>query len=234
MAKSDRLLRLLHLLRRLPPPVTAARLAAELEVSERTVYRDIDGLRAGGAGIDGSAGYGYVLAEDPALPPQMFSRLEVEALVAGLAEVRHSGDPALARAAADALAKIVASVPERVQRQAMHAVTQVYKWRRPPRPPAAITLVREACWAEQAVDLVYADAQGRRTERRVWPLSIVLLEDTQLLLAWCCLRQDLRKFLLPRIVDARATDESFRPRRVPLLREFLRRMKDEGRPTGAG
>ena len=122
MARADRLFRLLHALRSLPAPVTAARLAEETGVSERTLYRDIDGLRAGGALIDGAAGYGYTLTEDPALPPQMFTRLEVEALVLGLAEVRQAGDPALAKAADAALAKITATLPERVQRHAIHAV----------------------------------------------------------------------------------------------------------------
>ena len=78
MAKSDRLFRLLHLLRTLPQPVTVARLAEEAQVSERTLYRDIEALRAGGALIDGAPGYGYILTGYPALPLQMFSRLEVE------------------------------------------------------------------------------------------------------------------------------------------------------------
>ena len=99
MPKPDRLFRLLSAFRMLPQPVTAARLAEETGVSERTLYRDIQSLRAGGALIDGEAGAGYTLTEDPALPPQMFTRLEVEALVLGLAEVAQSGDAMLARAA---------------------------------------------------------------------------------------------------------------------------------------
>lgn len=225
MSKSDRLFRLLHLLRTLPAPVTAARLAAEAGVSARTLYRDIDTLRAGGALIDGAPGFGYTLTEDPALPPQMFTRLEVEALVLGLAEVQQTGDGALAEAAEAALAKIVASLPERVQRQALHAVLQVYKWHRPPAPPPQIALIREACWEERALDITYEDAQGFRTDRRIWPLSLVYLDNSQMLLAWCCLRQDLRKFILQRIVEVRATDESFRPRRVPLLRDYLKQMQ---------
>lgn len=225
MAKSDRLFRLLHLMRTLPAPVTAARLSAEAGVSERTLYRDIDTLRAGGALIDGAPGFGYTLTEDPALPPQMFTRLEVEALVLGLAEVRQTGDPALGQAAEAALAKIVATLPERVQRQAMHAVLQVYKWNRPPSPPARIGLIREACWDERALDISYADADGFETRRRIWPLSVVFLDHAQMLLAWCCLRQDLRRFVLSRITDVQPTDESFRPRRVALLRDFLTRMQ---------
>jgi predicted DNA-binding transcriptional regulator YafY len=225
MSKSDRLFRLLHLLRTLPAPVTAARLAAEAGVSERTLYRDIDTLRAGGALIDGAPGFGYTLTEDPALPPQMFTRLEVEALVLGLAEVGQTGDRALTEAAEAALAKIVATLPERVQRQALHAVLQVYKWNRPPAPPEDIGLIREACWEERALDISYTDAQGYATQRRIWPLSIVFLDHAQMLLAWCRLRQDLRRFQIQRIAEVRPTDESFRPRRVPLLRDFLNQMR---------
>jgi predicted DNA-binding transcriptional regulator YafY len=233
MSKSDRLFRLLHLLRTLPPPVTAARLAAEAGVSARTLYRDIDTLRAGGALIDGAPGFGYTLTEDPALPPQMFSRIEVEALVLGLAEVGQSGDPELADAAQAALAKITASLPERVQRQALHAVLQVYKWNRPPDPPPHIALVRRACWDERALDIAYTDADGTPTHRRIWPLSIVFLDHAQVVLAWCCLRQDLRKFYLARIGEVSETDESFRPGRVPLLREFTRQLRGQssGRPA---
>lgn len=229
MAKSDRLFRLLHLLRTLPAPVTAARLADEAGVSERTLYRDIETLRAGGALIDGAPGFGYRLTEDPALPPQMFTRLEVEALVLGLAEVAQTGDAALARAAEAALAKITATLPERVQQQAMHAVLQVYRWNRPPVPSAEIGLIRTACWEERALDIAYADAGGAETQRRIWPLSIVFLENRQMCLAWCCLRQDFRKFMLDRILAVHTTDESFRPRRVPLLREVIAKMRAEYR-----
>jgi predicted DNA-binding transcriptional regulator YafY len=221
MARSDRLFRLLEALRRLPQPVTAARLAEETEVSERTLYRDIDTLRAGGALIDGAPGYGYTLTEDPALPPQMFTRLEVEALVLGLAEVRMAGDPALVQAAEAALAKIVATLPERVQRQAVHAVQQTYRFERRPAAPASLALIREACWDEEALDISYCDKADTETQRQIWPLSVVFLDRTLMLLAWCCLRQGFRRFHLHRILKAERTGISFRPRRVPLLRAFL-------------
>lgn len=228
MARSDRLFRLLHLLRSLPAPVTAERLAEETETSARSIYRDIGALRAAGAQIEGAAGFGYTLREDPALPPQMFTQLEVEALVLGLSDVRSTGDPALAQAAEVALAKIVATLPERVQRQAAHAVLQVYRFNPPPQPPASVALIREACWSERALDITYEDGEGQVTERRVWPLSVVYLDHSQMLLAWCCLRKDLRKFLLPRIRTVTLTEESFRPRRVPLLRAFLDHMGGDG------
>lgn len=221
MSKSDRLFRLLHLMRILPQPVAAHVLADRLEVSERTLYRDIDTLRAGGALIDGAPGLGYTLTEDPALPPQMFTQIEVEALVLGLAHLRFSGDAALIDAAEAALTKVVATLPDRVQRQAMHAVLQVYRYNPPPEPPPIMGVIRQACWDEAALDMIYVDRGGELTERRIWPLSVVFLDDAQMLLAWCCLRQDYRKFVLSRIRAVSPTRESFRPRRVALLRELM-------------
>ncbi|OZA07293.1 MAG: transcriptional regulator [Rhodobacterales bacterium 17-64-5] len=232
MSRPDRLFRLLHALRTLPQPITAARLAAETEVSPRTLYRDIETLRAGGALIDGAAGLGYTLTEDPALPPQMFTRLEVEALVLGLAEMRLAGDPALARAAEAAQAKIIATLPERVQRQALHTVQQTYRFeRRPPAPPH-LPLIRQACWDESALDITYTDRAGTRTRRRIWPLSVVFLDRSLMLLAFCTLRQGFRRFHLDAMSGVTLTAESFRPRRVALLRGVLDELRSSGKSEG--
>jgi predicted DNA-binding transcriptional regulator YafY len=224
MARPDRLFRLLDALRRLPQPVTAARLAEETEVSPRSLYRDIATLRAGGALIDGEAGIGYTLTEDPALPPQMFDRLEVEALAMGLAEVAQMGDVALARAAEGALAKITATLPERVARQAVHATHYIRRFAPRPTVPPHIATLRAAAWDERAVDIGYADMGGARTNRRIWPLAIVYFDRTLMCLAWCCLRQDFRRFHLNQMDGVVLTDDSFRPRRVPLLREYRARL----------
>ena len=98
MPKSDRLFRLMQLMRTLPQPVKAADLAGRLEVSRRTLYRDIEGLRVAGARIEGETGVGYTLVEDIAMPPQTLTRLETEALAIGLAEVQFRGDAQLASA----------------------------------------------------------------------------------------------------------------------------------------
>jgi predicted DNA-binding transcriptional regulator YafY len=234
MARPDRLFRLLDTLRRVPQPVTAARLADETGVSERTLYRDIETLRAGGALIDGAAGYGYTLTEDSALPPQMFTQLEVEALVLGLSEVRMVGDPALALAAQTALARITATLPERVQRQAIHAVQQTYRFeKRAPAPPA-LALIRQACWDEAVLEIGYTDNSGEVTRRQIWPLSVVFLDRTLLVLAWCCLRKDFRRFHLHRIAGANLTGAHFRPQRVPLLRRFHEQIRTEDKQRRPG
>lgn len=223
MARSDRLLRLIQLLRTEPAPVTAARLGCLCGVSERAIYRDIAALRAAGALIDGQAGYGYRLTEDPTLPPQMLTRLEIEAVILGLSGVQAEGDAELAAAARDALAKLVASLPERVRAHAEHAALRAV--RVDPKPPLGIDpgVVRRAVWAERALDIAYADAEGRNTERRIWPLSVVFYERVLIVLAQCRLRDDFRAFRLDRIRSVTETRECFRPRRATLLRAYLER-----------
>ncbi|MCR6636155.1 YafY family protein [Devosia sp.] len=234
MARSDRLLRLLQAMRVLPAPLTAKRLAEETGVSLRSLYRDIDSLRAARARIEGERGYGYRLVEDFALPPQTLTRSEIEALVLGLAEVRGMGDPALAGAAVSALAKIAATLPDEAEQQAMHAVSHVF--RPQARAPLAIDLekLREAAWRERAVAVRYTDQNGAETERVIWPLAIVYTERTLSVLAWCCLRQDFRIFRGDRIAKAEVTAESFRPRRVALLRDYLAQLQGRGASEDGG
>ena len=227
MPRSDRLLRLLQAIRTLPQPVTAAVLARETGVSERTLYRDIESLRAAGALIDGAPGYGYCLTEDPALPPQVFSQLEIEALVLGLGYVRSQGDRALADAAQVALSKITATLPERLQRQAVHAVLRVYRFHTPDDASVDVTPIRQACWAELGLDIVYRSAANVESARRVLPLSMVYADDAIMLLARCTLRDDFRMFRVSRIVELTVSTESFRPRRVALLRDYLQRLSGE-------
>lgn len=229
MARADRLFRLLDTLRRLPAPVTAARLAAETEVSERTLYRDIDALRAAGAQIDGAAGYGYTLTEDPSLPPQMFDRMEIEALVLALGWLRYWGDAELGEAADSALAKVTATLPQRKAEEARHVASLSFVYEPNKQVPAHIRPLRAAIWAEQAVEIAYTDRKGAATTRRVWPLAIVYTEYAPYLLTWCCLRRDFRRFLVSRIEAVTPTAESFRPRRVALLRDMLKLFPGEVR-----
>ncbi|SLN65387.1 HTH domain protein [Aquimixticola soesokkakensis] len=232
MARSDRLFRLLHCIRSLPQPVTAARLAAALEVSERTLYRDIDALRLAGARIEGAAGLGYTMIEDIALPPQTFTQLEIEALVLGLGEVQFRGDTALAEAARDALTKITATLPDRQQRQVTHAAGLVRRWDRNPDSAIDLAIIRQACWDECALDICYTDRSGRDSARRIYPLAVVYLQERVMVLAWCCLRDDFRHFLVASIRAHRLSEESFRPRRVILLRRFMAQMR--ARAGGGG
>ncbi|CAN5480472.1 YafY family protein [soil metagenome] len=233
MARTDRLFRLLQALRALPSPVTADQLADETGVSVRTLYRDIDSLRAAGAEIDCARGLGYTLVDDGTLPLQHFTRIEIEALVLGLAEVQHMGDPDLTQAASGILGKIAATLPSLKQQQLLHAVSQVHRFaeRYPPLPDMRI--VRESCWREQALEIRYKDKNGRLTHRRIWPLAVMYLEHMLVVLAWCGLRQGFRKFQAERILDVQASSETFRPRRAALLREYLVELSHEGASKAA-
>jgi predicted DNA-binding transcriptional regulator YafY len=228
MSRSDRLLRLLHLLRSLPPPVTAQQLASSAEVSLRSVYRDIEALRAGGAEIDSERGYGYTLINDGILRPQGFTRMEIEAIALGMAEVRHMGDPALVEAAEAVLAKVAATLPSKTQEHMVHAISHVRRFDKRYAPVPHIEVIREACWEERALVIDYTDRNGEASQRTIWPLAVVYLEQTLVLLARCCLRDGFRMFLLGRIALANATEISFRPRRAGLLRRYLRELKERG------
>lgn len=226
MSRADRLLRVMHQFRLLPPPVLAARLAQELEVSERTIYRDIASLRAAGAQIEGSAGYGYVLTEDPALPPMQFDRLEIEALLVGLAAVRRSVDTELARAGDNALAKLVARLPDAGQRQSLNSIHYVHRSGTAQVDEPHMSVIRTACWEERAVVLSYVDAKERKSLREVYPLALSYADHALSLLAWCCLREDFREFRMDRIRGVETSGKSFRPRRVPLLAEYEERIRE--------
>lgn len=209
-----------------PAPITAARLAEETGVSQRSLYRDIDSLRAAGARIEGERGYGYRLIEDYALPPRTLDRDEIEALALGLAEVRRMGDATLARAADSVLAKIGAALPDGRERRLFHAVSRVYRPDARPALSADMDMVRAACWRERALSIRYVDRDGVRTARVIYPLAIMYAERTLTLLAWCRLREDYRMFRGDRIAAVEDGGEGFRPRRVAMLREYLEKLRE--------
>lgn len=227
MTRTHRLFQLMQVLRRLPAPVTAASLVDETGVSLRTIYRDIEALRGLGAVIDGEAGFGYTLIEDATLPPLGFTDDELEALVLGLREVDVIGDPALAAAARTALAKLKSRLPARQTYRLQHAVLDARRFTRPPEPGVDVKVLRAATWDEATIAFGYEDANGAASQREVDPLSIVFMQNAHMLMAWCHLRQDFRAFRLDRMQNLTLTGASFRPRRVPLLRDYMERLRAE-------
>lgn len=221
MSRTDRLFQLMQALRSVPPPATAAHLAAMLDVTPRTIYRDIEALRGLGAVIDGASGFGYTLIEDAALPPLSFDTDELEALVIGLREVDQVGDPVLAAAARSALAKLGARLPASQAHRLKHAVLTAQRFTPLPEPGIDVSLLRQATWDERTIRFGYTDAEGRETRREVDPLSVIYMQASHCLLAWCHLRDDFRAFRLDRMRDLSLTGASFRPRRVSMLRAYL-------------
>ena len=223
LPRSERLFRLQDLLRRGRPPITANALAEQTGMTKRTIYRDIESLRAMGFLIDGEAGFGYALVEDPTLPPQSFSRTEIEALSLGLSALVGFADPDLIDAGQRALNKITATLPTRGQQQMVHRASRLYQdasWQ-----PIKIDVrdLRQACWDETEVQITYRDSRDNETSRQVRPLTIAFWGGVVSLIAYCMLRSDFRIFHLHRIDDLLLTETSFRPRRAGLIREFGQR-----------
>lgn len=219
----------MQVLRSLPPPATAEQLADQLAVSMRTIYRDIDSLRGLGAVIDGAAGFGFTLIEDASLPPLGFDEEEIEALVLGLREVMAVGDPALADAAQNALSKLRARLPSKQAHRLEHAVLTAVRFKRPPSPGIDARALRNATWQERTIRFDYTDATMVATQRSADPLSIVFMQASHCLMARCHLRQDFRVFRLDRMQNLVVTDASFRPRRIPMLRQFREILRNQDR-----
>ena len=229
MTRTNRLFQLMQALRSGAPPHTAAALARELEVSARTIHRDIGTLRGLGAVIDGAAGFGFSLIEDATLPPLGFDDDELEALVLGLREVGQIGDPDLSAAAARALRKLQGRLPPRQSHRLQHAVLSARRFHPPAEPAISVTALRQATRDELAVEFAYRDAGGVATQRRVDPLGMVYMDRSTVLVGWCHLRRGFRVFRLDRMRDLAVTGHSFRPNRVPQLRAAMQYLRNQAR-----
>ena len=231
MRRADRLFSLLLELRR-SRVVTARRLADRLEVSERTIYRDVADLQASGIPISGEAGVGYQLRGFD-LPPLMFDREEVEAMVLGARVVEAWGDGELASAASKAIAKIEAALP----RGRAHLVEETplyvpqFGERRADRLP--LHRLRGAIRERRCVRLAYADEERRESERTVRPLALAFHPPVWLLISWCELRRDFRNFRLDRIRTCESAGGRFADEPGRTLADYFRRLEAEVRPPQA-
>lgn len=221
MRRADRLFQIILLLGR-GRVMTSHQLADTLEVSERTVYRDIADLIASGAPIDGEAGVGYLLRPGFHLPPLMFSVEELQALVLGMRMVRSWSDPALGRSAQSALIKIETVLPP--ERRAALASTAfvVPDFHVPPAMVEPLERLRSAILANRKARIDYQRADGERSARTVWPLGLFFWGGAWTLGAWCERRQDFRTFRIDRMSAVEALSETFEARRDSLLQDYIR------------
>ena len=206
MRRADRLFQIIQILRRSSRPVTAAALAAELEVSKRTVYRDVSDLMGQRVPIAGEAGLGYVLAVDYDMPPLMLTAAELDAMVLGAQWVASLQDRMLANAASDVLAKIASAVPDDLQSYIIEPSLGV-------KAPAGgqgeaidTAPLRRAIRDGQKLRLRYRSAAGEESERTVAPVVIGFAEASTLLIAWCELREGFRHFRIERIAEVQVLD----------------------------
>ncbi len=222
MRPADRLFQIILLLRH-GRIVTAAALAAALEVSERTIYRDIADLVKSGAPIDGEAGVGYRLRRGYQVPPLMFGGDELEALVVGAKLVRAWGDPALGKAAEQAMARIEAVLPraleERIAGSARRFLAPDFMQPAALREPMAV--LREGMELGRKVRVTYHRLDSEVSQRTLWPLGLVFWGRCWTLGAWCELRREFRTFRVDRIAEVECLAERFDDRYGDLWRDYL-------------
>ena len=229
MRRADRLFQIIQVLRRTGQPLTADAIAAELETSKRTIYRDIATLIGQRVPIRGEAGLGYVLDRAFDMPPLMLTPDEIEAAVLGARWVAGRGDPALARAASDLVAKIGAVIPSHLRPFLLDAALTT------PEPHGArlkvdsfdVGRVRVAIRAQTKITLTYRDETEQETRRTVWPVAIAYYENVRLLAAWCELRQDFRHFRTDRVTEAQFMEDRYPARRDILRSQWRKAMETE-------
>lgn len=212
MSRSERLLDLLQILRRHRYPVSGTKLAAELDISVRTLYRDIAALQRQGAAIDGEAGIGYVLRPGFTLPPLMFSEEEIEALVLGSRWVADRADSRLAGAARNALAKIAAVLPDKSRAELDGSTLFIGPGEVVADDDVELGLIRQAIRTERKLDIRYRDQNDNGSQRTIWPIALAFFDRVRVVVAWCELRQAFRHFRTDRIT-ALVTSETRYPRR---------------------
>jgi predicted DNA-binding transcriptional regulator YafY len=198
MRRADRLFQILMLLRN-RRVVTAREIAQRLEVSERTVYRDMQDLSLSGVPLESEAGIGYRLKPGFDLPPLMFTEEELVALRLGAAIVRAWADEKLARAAASALERIEAVLPEKLQRSRRHSYLHVPDFFIDGSRKQILSQVREAISSRSKLRIAYARADGESSLRIIEPLGLFYWGAKWTIGAWCDLRKDYRTFRLDRI-----------------------------------
>ncbi len=220
MRRAERLYRLVDELR--SRRVTrAGELAAALEVSPRTVYRDIAHLQASGLPIEGEAGVGYLLSPGFDLPPVTFTHDQMDALAVGLAMAASLDDPDLAYAAREARAKLQSALPRPDTRRLLDA--PFFALRRTTGAPAHAALLRSAIRQRRVLLLTYTNGSGQPSTRRLRPLAIWAMTDGWMFSGWCELRADFRTWRFDRVVTLALAEDRFPDDTDKNLAAFLAR-----------
>lgn len=229
MKKSDRLFQIIQILRQKRRVITAATLAELMEVSERTIYRDIANLISSGVPIEGEAGVGYMLREGYDLPPLMFNEEEIEALTLGARIVSSWADNQLAGAARSVLQKVEMVLPSELQALVDESVLFV--------PPVSfeatetMNVLRRSIKEKRKIRFSYIRKDGTGTIRTVRPLCMAFFPPTWLLAGWCELRQEFRNFNINSISELVITDEPFKEEEGRSLGAFLQMVQCESSST---
>ena len=232
MRRADRLLRVIQLLRRYRRPVTGQVMADELEISLRTLYRDIADLITDGVPIRGEAGVGYVLGEGYDLPPLMFKADELEAVMLGLRWVAKRGDPDLTRAALDTAAKIGTVLPPNLKPFLYDSSLIASPFSNNTEDRIDVASLRKAIREQHKVSIHYRAEDGTQSNRVIWPIGISYFDAQRLIIAWCELREDFRSFRTDRVLGSEVLKEKYKERRKVLLSRWQDQVRQEsGEPN---
>ncbi len=224
MRRADRLFQIIQILRTRRTAITARALADRLEISERSVYRDIRDLVISGVPIDGAAGVGYVLRRGFDLPPLMFTREELEALVVGARLAMSWTDSKLSGAAQQALEKIQLVLPDELIQSMAGVRLYALDFNASPAIGVAMAPLRSAIEQQRKVCLDYTRADGAASARTIRPLALFYWGTAWTLAAWCELRNDFRNFRLDRIDKLLVLDDHFAPEPGRTLEDFYHKM----------
>ncbi|WP_260702924.1 helix-turn-helix transcriptional regulator [Edaphobacter flagellatus] len=224
MRRADRLFRIVQFLRQ-GRLLTAQTLAAKLEVSQRTIYRDIQDLQLAGTPIEGEAGVGYTLRRDMDLPPLMFTRGELTALVLGARLVRAWGGEENVHGANQALQRIEAILPPDLRNEFDSILLYAPGYRMKPHLRKRLDALHMACKTRRVASFQYVREDGEPSQRAVWPLALVFWSGVWTLTSWCEMRKDFREFRLDRMDEVAILERTFTPKKGQRLEDHLRRME---------
>jgi len=218
--KAERLFQLVTLLKGRRLAITAKTLSETLEVSERTIYRDIQALILSEIPVEGEAGIGYLLPSHFELPPLMFSVDELMALMLGSKMVQAWSDKTLAKSATSAFEKIEAIIPEHLQQNhPMPFLVPDFHINQTHSDFSAS--IRQAIQSFNVLKISYIDAKEDASERFIEPLSLVYWGKTWTIIAFCLLRQSYREFRIDRIQTLQTTEEKFTTSDIKNITHYL-------------
>ncbi len=220
MRRTERLFQIIQVLRASRSPVTGQSLADELEISLRTLYRDMAELIAQRVPVTGEAGTGYVLDDGYDMPPLMLTADELEAAALGAAWVAAHADTSLVRGARDLLAKLSAAIPKELRPIVLESGVRTVSSR--PKLPERFegAVLRHAIRERLKLRLVYKDQSGARSDRVIWPLFIAYFDEVRLIVAWCENRQDYRHFRTDRVQSLERQNARYPTRRAVLIKAW--------------
>ena len=206
---------IIQILRNAQEPLTAAQIGAELEVTKRTIYRDIAALQAMRVPVEGEAGVGYVMRSGYDLPAVNFNVEEAEAITVGLALIARTGDRGLIKAARSAAQKLT-------DKTQLSGTVFASTWGVEAPESIDLSVIRKAIRDEQKLQLSYVNGKGDKSNRVIWPIAIAYHAEAIVIAAWCELRRELRNFRPDRMSALHALEDGFVGQGDPLRQDWIK------------